>query len=92
MSNQLFIDFRKAYRSVLREVLYSVLEFGITMKLVRLINMSLNETYSKVHIDTFFSDNFSNHDGLKQGDALSPLLFDFPLECAIKKSRKTRWD
>jgi hypothetical protein len=52
---QLFIDFRKAYHSVLREVLYSVLiEFGIPIKLVRLINMSLNETYSKVHIDTFF--------------------------------------
>jgi hypothetical protein len=42
---QLFIDFRKAYESVRREVLYSVLiEFGVPMKLVRLIKMCLNET------------------------------------------------
>jgi hypothetical protein len=39
---QLFIDFKKAYDSVRREVLYNILiEYGIPMKLVRLIkNMS----------------------------------------------------
>jgi hypothetical protein len=48
-SNQLFIDFRKAYDSVRRKVLYNILiEFEVTMKLVRLIKMCLNETYSKV--------------------------------------------
>jgi sorting nexin-29 len=46
---QLFIDFKKAYDSVRREVLYNiVIEFGVAMKLVRLIKMCLNETYSKV--------------------------------------------
>jgi len=39
---QLFIDFKKAYDSVRREVLYMVLiEFGILRKLVRLIKMIL---------------------------------------------------
>jgi hypothetical protein len=34
--HQLFIDFKKAYDSVRREVLYNVLiEFGVTMNLVR---------------------------------------------------------
>jgi len=38
---QLFIDFKKAYDSVMRDVLYNILiEFGITMKVVRLINVS----------------------------------------------------
>jgi hypothetical protein len=47
--HQLFIDFKKAYDSVSREVLYNILiEFGEAMKLVRLITMCLNETYSKV--------------------------------------------
>ena len=36
--HQLFVDFKKAYDSVRREVLYNILiEFGIPMKLVRLI-------------------------------------------------------
>jgi hypothetical protein len=49
--HQLFIDFKKAYDSIKREVLYSILvEFGIPKKLVRLIKMCLNETYSKVHL------------------------------------------
>jgi hypothetical protein len=40
---QLFIDFNKAYDSVRREVLYNILiEFGVPMKLVRLIKMCLN--------------------------------------------------
>jgi hypothetical protein len=31
------------------------------------------------------SDSFPIQNGLKQGDALSPLLFNFALECAIRK-------
>jgi hypothetical protein len=31
------------------------------------------------------SENVPIHNGLKQGDALSPLLFNFALECAIRK-------
>jgi hypothetical protein len=38
--HQLFIDFKKAYDSVRREVLYNILiEFGVPMKIVRLIKM-----------------------------------------------------
>jgi hypothetical protein len=55
------------------------------MKLVRLIKMCLNETYSKVRIGKYLSDSFPIPDGLKQGDALSPLLFNFALEYAIRK-------
>jgi hypothetical protein len=49
--HQLFIDFKKAYYSVRREVLYNILiEFGIPRKLVRLIKMCLLETYSRVRV------------------------------------------
>jgi len=43
--HQLFIDFKKAYDSSRKEVLYNILnEFGIPKKLVRLIIMCLIET------------------------------------------------
>jgi hypothetical protein len=52
---QLFIDFKKACDSVKREVPYNILlEFGIPRKLVRLIKMCLNETYSKVCVGELF--------------------------------------
>jgi hypothetical protein len=68
-------------------VLYNILiEFGVPLKLVRLIKMCLNETYGKVRISKHLSDNFPIQNGLKQGDALSPLLFNFALEYAIRNS------
>jgi hypothetical protein len=49
------------------------------MKLFRPIKMCLNETYSKVRVGKHLS-NFAIQHGLKQGDALSPLLFNFVSE------------
>jgi hypothetical protein len=47
--------------------------------------MCLNETYSKVRISKLLSDKFLIQNGLKQGNVLSPLLFNFALEYAIRK-------
>ena len=76
----IFIDFKKAYVLVRREVVYSILiEFGIPMKLVRLIKMCLNGKYSRVRAGRHLSDIFPFKYSLTQGDALSPLLFSFVL-------------
>jgi hypothetical protein len=81
---QLFIEFKKAYDSGRREALYNILiEFGIPMKLVRIIKMCLPETYSRVRVGKHWSHMFPIKNGLKQGDALSPLIFNFTLESAI---------
>jgi hypothetical protein len=41
--------------------------------------------YSKVRVGKYLSDSFPIQNGLKQGAALSPLLFNFALEYAIRK-------
>jgi hypothetical protein len=88
--NQLFIDFKKAYDSINRVFYNILLEFGIPKKLGRLIKMCLNETYSKVRASNVLSDKFPIRIGLKQGDALSPLLFNIPLEYAIRKVQESQ--
>jgi hypothetical protein len=60
------------------------------MKLARLIKMCLNETCSEVHIGKYMSERFPIQNGIKQGDALSPLLFNLALEYAIRKIKKTQ--
>jgi len=54
-------------------------------KLVRLIKMCLTETYSRVRVGKKLSDIFPIRNGLKQVDALSPLLFNFDLEYASRR-------
>ena len=84
--HQCFIDFKKAYDSARREVLYNILiEFGIPMKLVTLTKMCLTEIYSRVWVGKHLSDIFPIRNGLKQGDALSLLLFSCASEYAIRR-------
>jgi len=66
--------------------MYNILvEFVTPMKLVRLIKVCVNETYISVQVGKHLSDMFPIRNGLKQGDALLPLLFNFALEYDIRR-------
>ena len=57
--HQLFIDFKKAYDSIRREILYNIpIEFGISMKLARLTKLCLNEVNSRVRVGKNLSDTY----------------------------------
>jgi len=87
------MDLKKAYGAVRRQILYNTLiECGITMEPVRLIKTCLYETHSRARIWKHLSDMFPIKNGLKQGGALSPLLFNLTLQCTIRRVQANQDD
>jgi preprotein translocase subunit YajC len=81
-----FLPGHPVYESVRREVLCNIItDFGIPIKLIRIIKMHLNEAGIRVWVGKLLSDMFPIKNGLKQGDALLPLLFNFVTEYAIRR-------
>ena len=69
--------------------MYDILiKFGVPKK-VRLIKTCLDGTLSKMRIGKYLSSIFPIENGLKEGDALSLLLFNFAVEYAIRKVERT---
>jgi hypothetical protein len=52
--------------------------------------MCLNETYSNARASKHLSDTFPVRNGVNEGDALSPLLFNLALEYAIRKVQESQ--
>ena len=47
--------------------------------------MCLNDSYSWVRVGMHLSDMFPIRNGLKQGDALLPLIFNYAFDYAIRR-------
>jgi len=62
------------------------------MKMGRLIEMCPNETYSTPRVGHILYEMFQIRNGLKQGHALWPLLFNFAFEYAITKDQVKKDD
>lgn len=84
----LFVDYKQAYDSVNREVLWDTLTtFGIPAKIVKMIKLCMNKTKCKVRFNQHISEEFEVRTGLRQGDALSPVLFNIALEMVVRKTQ-----
>lgn len=81
-----FVDFRKAYDSIDRQTLFDTLEeYGVDRKTSSLIKQTLTDTTSKIKFMGEISEPFEIHTGVRQGDGLSPLLFNIVLDKIIKQ-------
>ena len=73
-----FVDFRKAFDTVDRQVLWNILQgVGISTKMINMLKSMYKSVQCCVRSDQGLSDRFVYTNGLKQGCKLSPLLFSF---------------
>lgn len=85
--HQLFIDFKQAYDSIIRVELWNAMaELGIPKKLINLTKACVEGSTSAVRVEGKLSTFFTINSGLKQGDALSPLLFNIVLESSVRRA------
>ena len=71
-----FIDFTKAFDTVNRSMLFSILEkIGCPPKLIKLIKLLYTDVKARLIIDGELSKLFNYNSGVKQGCKLAPTLF-----------------
>ncbi|KAI5737941.1 hypothetical protein M8J77_000982 [Diaphorina citri] len=81
----LFIDFKKSYDCLIRNEIWNAMhELGIPKKLIRMVKECALGSVNRVRVAGEVSSAFTVESGLKQGDGLSPLLFNITLEKVIK--------
>ena len=81
----LFVDFQKAYDFTHTDMLWKCMEeFKIPKKLINICRTCIQKTRSAVRIEGTLSSFFENNTGLKQGDSLSPILFNLALQKVIQ--------
>ena len=73
----MFVDMSKAYDRVWRAgLLYKLAELGVKGKMLRVLQELYRRTTAVVRVNGESSDEFELEVGVRQGDVLSPLLFD----------------
>lgn len=82
-----FIDFKKAFDSINRKVMFSVLRhYGIPEAVVNAISVLYNNSRSTVMVDGNISDPFDVSTGVLQGDVLAPFLFVILIDYLLTKA------
>jgi Reverse transcriptase (RNA-dependent DNA polymerase) len=87
----LFIDFKKAYDSIKRTAIWKALQhLGIEPKLIRMTQLTLAHSNSKIRASGALSKSFQIGVGLRQGDGLSTILFNLVLEYVMRRVMSPR--
>jgi hypothetical protein len=82
-----FIDYKKVYNSIHRASLIKTLEeFGMPSKLISLVECSISHTDIKVKVGQTISKTVQVTTRLRQGDAISPVLFNIVLEKVVREA------
>ena len=82
-----FIDFKKAFDSINRNVMFAVLRhYGIPEVIVNAISVLYNNSKSAVMVDGNISDPFQVTTGVLQGDVLAPFLFIILIDYLMMKA------
>ncbi|KAI8486765.1 hypothetical protein Bbelb_355130 [Branchiostoma belcheri] len=82
-----FIDFKKAFDSINRNVMFAVLRhYGVPVTIVNAISVLYNNSKSAVMVDGNITKPFQVTTGVLQGDVLAPFLFIILVDYLMKKS------
>ena len=86
--HQQYIYYKQAYDTINRAELGEIIkEFGISMKLVRYVKITLTNKNKNLKIQGKLSPSFETMIGLRKGDSLSTLLFNQCMEKIIRNVR-----
>ena len=84
-----FIDFKKAFDSINRKAMFSILRhYGIPERLVNAIGVLYRNSKSAVMVDGNISEPFDVTTGVLQGDVLAPFLFIILIDYLLQKATK----
>jgi hypothetical protein len=84
--HNLFMNFKQAFDSINRDrMLNDILILGIPKKLVQFISVIMAGSKATVRVENQYTSTFLITNGVRQGDALSSILFDLVLEVIFQK-------
>jgi len=82
----IFIDYTHAFDSIKgNKIIDSLTQIKVPPKLIRLVKLTFENTTAKVKVNNAYTSEFRVESGVKQGDPLSPTLFNLVIDTVLRK-------